>query len=141
MISRDTFQPKLTEDALNTKVFNVMPNRDLIPRVDDPGNLFQKILCRAPIDGSLFACHSITRSLCEIVSLWFCFLHAVVLLLLLTLDFFSLRRCTSAAVAVDQDCKCMVLLAARRRFDIAAYARLFLLLQMRVCNKIRISGA
>jgi lipase ATG15 len=68
LISRDTFQPKLTEDALNTRVFNVMPNRDLIPMVDDPGNLFQKILCRAPIDGSVFACHSITRSLCEIVS-------------------------------------------------------------------------
>jgi lipase ATG15 len=65
-ISRDTFEPKLTEDALNTKVFNVMPNRDIIPLVDDPGNLFQKIQCRAPI-GRVFACHSITRSLCEIM--------------------------------------------------------------------------
>lgn len=65
MISRRTFTPPLTVEALNTHVFNVIPDRDPIAAIDDPGRLFQKTECRAPMN-SFFGCHSMWRSICEI---------------------------------------------------------------------------
>jgi len=65
MLSRKTFTPELTASQLNTRVFNVIPDRDIIARIDDKGALFQEIQCRAPVN-SLMGCHSMWRSLCEI---------------------------------------------------------------------------
>lgn len=56
MLSRHTFSPPLTEEALNTHVFNVIPDRDPIAAVDDPGDLYQRTQCKAPFN-SFFACH------------------------------------------------------------------------------------
>jgi lipase ATG15 len=65
MMSRHNFQPPLTPEQLNTFVINVIPDRDIIARVDDPGRLYQKIECSAP-GNSLLGCHSMWRTLCEI---------------------------------------------------------------------------
>jgi lipase ATG15 len=65
MYSRRTFDPPITKEQLNTRVFNVIPDRDIISRIDRPGMLTQHMQCRGP-KNSLFACHSMWRSLCEI---------------------------------------------------------------------------
>ncbi|KAL3801203.1 hypothetical protein HJC23_012603 [Cyclotella cryptica] len=65
MLSRDTFDPPLTVEQLDTLTFNVVPARDIIPMVDDKARLYQNINCTAP-DNEFPDCHSITRTLCEI---------------------------------------------------------------------------
>eukprot|EP00567_Pseudictyota_dubia_P002021 CAMPEP_0197469298 /NCGR_PEP_ID=MMETSP1175-20131217/66531_1 /TAXON_ID=1003142 /ORGANISM="Triceratium dubium, Strain CCMP147" /LENGTH=344 /DNA_ID=CAMNT_0043005437 /DNA_START=1 /DNA_END=1035 /DNA_ORIENTATION=+ len=65
MMSRRTFDPPLTEEQLNTRVFNVIPDRDFIAMIDDRAQLFQETQCRAPMN-SLFGCHSMWRSVCEL---------------------------------------------------------------------------
>ena len=64
MLSRHTFDPPITVEQLNSRVLNVIPDRDLIASIVDPGDLYQRIECRAPAH-SLFGCHSMYRSLCE----------------------------------------------------------------------------
>ena len=64
MLSRDTFDPPLTVEQLNKRVINVIPDRDIVPRVDDPGDLYQNIECRAP-KNSITGCHTSHRTLCE----------------------------------------------------------------------------
>ncbi len=66
MLSRDTFDPPLTIEQLDTLTFNVVPARDIIPMVDDKARLYQNINCTAP-DNDFPDCHSITRTLCEIL--------------------------------------------------------------------------
>jgi len=66
LLSRRTFQPKLSEDALNRFTFNVIPDRDMVPRVDDVARLKQNIRCSAPMN-SVFGCHAIERTLCELM--------------------------------------------------------------------------
>ncbi len=66
MLSRETFDPPLTEEQLNTHTLNIVPVGDLIPKLDDKANLFQNIECRADAN-DIFGCHSSTRSLCEIM--------------------------------------------------------------------------
>lgn len=65
MYSRRTFDPPITADQLNTRVFNVIPDFDVIAHVDVPGDLYQRIQCRGP-KNTLFGCHHMMRSLCEI---------------------------------------------------------------------------
>ena len=65
MLSRRTFDPPLSEEALNTHVFNLIPDRDPIAHVDDPGRLYQRTDCRAP-KNSFFGCHSMWRNVCEL---------------------------------------------------------------------------
>ncbi|GBG32792.1 Hypothetical Protein FCC1311_090172 [Hondaea fermentalgiana] len=65
MLSRHTFDPPVLEDNLNQYVFNVVPDRDPIPRVDDLARLYQRVECNAS-ENSIFACHTILRTLCEI---------------------------------------------------------------------------
>ncbi len=66
MISRLTFNPPIEEEDLEKYTFNIVPDRDPVPRFDDLSQNYQRINCRAapnnPID-----CHTITRSLCEIL--------------------------------------------------------------------------
>lgn len=64
-LSRHTFDPPVTEEALNTRTFNVIPDRDIISRIGDRSRLFQEIKCRAPMS-SLLGCHSMWRSVCEL---------------------------------------------------------------------------
>jgi lipase ATG15 len=65
MLSRRTFDPPISKEALDTHVFNVIPDRDPVAHVDDPGRLFQRTECRAP-KNSFFGCHSMWRSICEL---------------------------------------------------------------------------
>jgi lipase ATG15 len=66
VLARHTFVPPLTLEALNTRVFNVIPDRDLIARVGDHARLFQELGCRAP-SNSLFGCHDAGRTICELL--------------------------------------------------------------------------
>jgi len=66
LLSRDTFDPPITKDALNTLTFNIVPDRDIVPRLDDVAKLNQHIRCTAPANDFL-ACHDGRRSLCEII--------------------------------------------------------------------------
>jgi lipase ATG15 len=52
MISRNSFDPPVSVEALNTKTFNIVPNRDPVPMFDDKAQLFQNIECRAPYNGT-----------------------------------------------------------------------------------------
>ena len=67
MISRMTFHPQISEEALNKYTFNIVPDRDPVPRIDDLAENYQRIQCRAapnkPVD-----CHFGKRSLCEILT-------------------------------------------------------------------------
>jgi lipase ATG15 len=65
MLSRKTFDPEITPEAINEFLFNVIPERDIIPRIDDVGMLSQNIKCRAN-KNDLWGCHSSIRTLCEI---------------------------------------------------------------------------
>jgi lipase ATG15 len=66
MISRNTFDPPISIEALNKYTFNIVPDRDPVPRIDDLAQNYQPIDCRAdpnkPVD-----CHSAKRSVCEIL--------------------------------------------------------------------------
>jgi len=66
IISRASFDPPITEDALNRFTFNIIPDRDLAPQLDLVANLNQKIRCTAPVD-KFGACHEARRTLCEIL--------------------------------------------------------------------------
>lgn len=66
VISRDTFAPAVTEKALRKYTFNIVPDRDPVPRIDDLSQNFQLIKCTAPANNP-FDCHSIRRSICEIL--------------------------------------------------------------------------
>lgn len=67
MIGRETFYPPVTVEALNTMTFNIIPDRDIVPRFDDHGKLFQEINCIAD-NNDLLGCHSSLRSLCEVIN-------------------------------------------------------------------------
>lgn len=65
-LSRFTFDPPVNLDDLNEWTFNVIPDRDPVPRIDDLAKNYQRIACRSapnkPVD-----CHYGKRSLCEIL--------------------------------------------------------------------------
>eukprot|EP00581_Thalassiosira_minuscula_P005824 CAMPEP_0183745310 /NCGR_PEP_ID=MMETSP0737-20130205/66173_1 /TAXON_ID=385413 /ORGANISM="Thalassiosira miniscula, Strain CCMP1093" /LENGTH=364 /DNA_ID=CAMNT_0025980969 /DNA_START=919 /DNA_END=2013 /DNA_ORIENTATION=+ len=65
MLSRDSFYPPLTVDQLDTYTFNVVPDRDIFPRIDDLARLYQNINCTAAAN-DIIGCHHVTRSVCEI---------------------------------------------------------------------------
>lgn len=70
-LSRDTFLGKWQEPRsvslydLDTYTFNVVPNRDPIPMIDDKANLYQRINCTASAN-NFVGCHTIVRSICEL---------------------------------------------------------------------------
>jgi lipase ATG15 len=66
LLSRKAFEPQLSEDAINRYTFNVIPDRDLVARVDDVARLKQNIKCTAPMN-SLLGCHDSERTLCELM--------------------------------------------------------------------------
>lgn len=65
-LSRKTFDPKISEDALDEYTFNIVPDRDPVPRIDDLSELYQRIHCTAPKNNPV-DCHTASRSLCEIL--------------------------------------------------------------------------
>eukprot|EP00550_Attheya_septentrionalis_P004095 CAMPEP_0198294104 /NCGR_PEP_ID=MMETSP1449-20131203/20685_1 /TAXON_ID=420275 /ORGANISM="Attheya septentrionalis, Strain CCMP2084" /LENGTH=995 /DNA_ID=CAMNT_0043993961 /DNA_START=90 /DNA_END=3077 /DNA_ORIENTATION=+ len=65
-ISRETFNPHVTMEQIDTLTFNIVPDRDLVAMIDDVGRLYQRIECRASANAP-FSCHASTRSLCEIM--------------------------------------------------------------------------
>ena len=66
LLSRLTFKPPLAEDAINRHLFNIVPDHDLVARIDDLGDLYQRIQCRGK-KNDIWACHNSVRSLCEII--------------------------------------------------------------------------
>ena len=56
-LSRDSFYPPLSVDDLNTYTFNVIPNRDPIPMIDDVARLYQNIDC---VSRGLSCCYLFT---------------------------------------------------------------------------------
>ena len=66
MLSRLSFQPQLTVEQLNSKTFNVVPERDLVPMFDDKAQNYQNIDCNADSRNPL-ACHSILRTVCQLI--------------------------------------------------------------------------
>jgi lipase ATG15 len=65
VLARKTFEPPLSMEALNTRVFNLIPARDPISHIGDHGRLFQEIACRAPANNPS-GCHSFWRQICEL---------------------------------------------------------------------------
>jgi len=62
MLSRTSFDPPITADALDKRTFNIIPDRDMVPMIDDRAQDYEKIRCTTELN-----CHSPTRSLCEIL--------------------------------------------------------------------------
>jgi lipase ATG15 len=66
MITRLTFDPQITPKELNTYIFNIVPDRDPIARIDDLADLYQRVRCTAPANDP-FSCHSSVRTVCELM--------------------------------------------------------------------------
>ena len=90
MISRRTFDPPLQVEDINQLTFNIIPDRDPVPRstfiptviviyvfirtvylliyvvVDDVAQLYQRIKCRSGTNDPV-GCHFAVRSLCEVM--------------------------------------------------------------------------
>mmetsp|Transcript_69394 Transcript_69394/g.103256 ORF Transcript_69394/g.103256 Transcript_69394/m.103256 type:complete len:1021 (+) Transcript_69394:57-3119(+) len=65
-ISRLTLEPPVTKAVVNSLTFNIIPQRDAVPMIDDRGILFQEIECNAPLNDAI-GCHSIGRSVCQLL--------------------------------------------------------------------------
>jgi lipase ATG15 len=66
VISRRTFSPPVSIESLEKYTFNIVPDRDVVPRLDDLSQNYQRIKCRSGLNDPL-ACHSSKRSLCELL--------------------------------------------------------------------------
>mmetsp|Transcript_12733 Transcript_12733/g.19712 ORF Transcript_12733/g.19712 Transcript_12733/m.19712 type:complete len:985 (-) Transcript_12733:112-3066(-) len=66
MLGRKTYDPPLDLDLIDQYSFNIVPDRDMIPRIDLVAHNSQGIRCLAPTYQP-WACHRATRSLCEIM--------------------------------------------------------------------------
>jgi len=65
VLSRKSFSPKLSKEDLERLTFNIIPDRDPVPMIDDRSRNFQRIRCTAPASNPA-DCHSGMRSLCEV---------------------------------------------------------------------------
>lgn len=66
LISRSSFDPPVSAEALERFTFNIVPDRDIVPMIDDPSKSYQKIRCTSPT-ADIAGCHDGRRSLCEIL--------------------------------------------------------------------------
>lgn len=66
MLTRKSLEPAVSPEDLDKFTFNVIPERDLVARFDDPAKNTQDIRCNAE-RSSLAACHDARRSICEIM--------------------------------------------------------------------------
>lgn len=67
VLGRDTVTPKITLDDLEKYTFNIVPERDIFPRIGDNLMNAENIKCRARAKDSIIDCHHVHRSLCEIL--------------------------------------------------------------------------
>ena len=65
-ISRLTFDPPITEEQLRKYTFNVVPNRDPVPMIDDLSQNYQRVKCRSDTN-DFVGCHFAKRTLCEVL--------------------------------------------------------------------------
>ena len=65
-ISRLTFEPVITEEDLRRYTFNVVPNRDPVPMIDDLSQNYQRVKCRSEMN-DFVGCHNADRTLCEVL--------------------------------------------------------------------------
>lgn len=65
VLARDTVNPKLELDDLKKYTLNIVPERDIFPKIGDQLAV-EKIKCRADTKDS-FSCHDAGRSLCEML--------------------------------------------------------------------------
>ena len=63
-ISRLSFD--VTEEDLNDYTFNIVPDRDPVPRIDDLSLNYQRIQCTSEAN-KLFGCHKPILAICEIM--------------------------------------------------------------------------
>lgn len=56
MISGRSFDPPVLPEQLNRYTFNIIPNRDIVPMLDDPADQIQNIRCEAA-PNNFAACH------------------------------------------------------------------------------------
>lgn len=66
MLSRQTFDPPVSAEALDSKTFNIIPERDVVPMIDDRAQNFQFIRCNTEVT-DVIGCHTSFRSLCEVL--------------------------------------------------------------------------
>merc|ERR1711920_296279 len=66
ILGRKTYDPPLELEEINQWTFNIVPDRDAVPRIDLLAQNSQDIRCLAPRNKP-YACHRATRSLCELM--------------------------------------------------------------------------
>ena len=68
VLSRLTYGPQeVKKKDLDKYTFNIIPDKDPIPRVDDYSRHYRKIKCRQQPNDFKHTCHLIGISLCEIL--------------------------------------------------------------------------
>lgn len=65
MLSRRSFRPMIDPDDLDKYTFNIIPERDIVPMLDDKAQNYQMIRCETEFS-DVVGCHTALRSLCEI---------------------------------------------------------------------------
>ena len=66
LLLRKSVTPTLPTEALDAFTFNVVPQYDIVPMIDDRAQNIQEIRCTAE-DSKSTACHDAQRSICEII--------------------------------------------------------------------------
>ena len=66
MMLRKSLDPPISEEALDTFTFNVIPERDLVPTAGGRAKLYENIRCTAA-PNAFASCHDIVRTLCDIL--------------------------------------------------------------------------
>jgi len=67
MMTRKSLDPQVSIEDFDRYTFNIMPERDLVPMIDDPAQNTQQIRCNADFTDAV-GCHDTTRALCEAIS-------------------------------------------------------------------------
>ena len=65
VLPRKVFHPPLTEESIDSNVYNFIPDRDYIARLGGRPMFYQNAICMES-NNNLFGCHSMWRSFCEI---------------------------------------------------------------------------
>ena len=65
-ISRLTFDPPIRLESLEKHTFNIVPDRDIVPMIDDLSQNYQRVKCRSD-PNDFVGCHFGRRTLCEVL--------------------------------------------------------------------------
>ena len=66
MLTRRSLDPPVSTEELDRYTFNIIPERDIVPMIDDRAQNFQQIRCNADYT-DVIGCHDTTRALCEAI--------------------------------------------------------------------------